>query len=517
VLVTESYEEVHGETHEELAKARMFAPISHRQLEMLRADQRKHTTQQSIGRNFSSHFTSLKDLSGSEYVGPIGVGTKPLPEKCGGKAFSLTAESKHNKDDDKDKDCSVEKEESLLSVVFDTGSTNLWMASDLCEYPCNENGRHRYNHTVSTTYQDPPEKTNLNIDFGTANLQGPMGVDNFHIGPFIIRDQHFALIEQENGETFASLPMEGIVGLSFPAMSANGRVPFFDNVIAQKALNHNEFAFYFNKESTKGGNALFWGGVDPQLYEGDIQMFPVTQPYYWALDLIDFRIGDAPLKVTSLADKGTGDTLVESSSYATRRLMDLLGVRAESVADDEKPSDVPASTSPKLIVDTGTTYFTAAGELYGIIRDKLPDAKCKETSNYPDLVYVLKDVHGKHQELRVPPSEYMVSDFGDWCTAAFMQLEVSPRFGPAMLFGEVFMRGYFTVFDRADGHPANAKVGFARSKHSENLNTMLAASPGEFQEKTKQTETVVRTSLEEGRTVTSTFAEGITNFLTKAR
>jgi pepsin A len=498
----------HEEVHEEIAMTSLFAPVSQRLLEMLRADQRKHSTQQTTERNFSTHFTSLKDLSGSEYVGPIGVGTNPLPVNCKGKAFSLTAESKHNKDGD----ACAEKEESLLSVVFDSGSTNLWIASDLCEHPCNQEGRHRYNHSISTTYKDPPEMTDLNIDFGTANLQGPMGVDNMHIGPFTIRDQHFALIKEENGETFASLPMEGIVGLAFPAMSANGRVPFFDNVIKQKALEHNEFSFYFNKETKNGGNAIFWGGVDPQLYEGDIKMFPVSQPYYWALDLIDFRIGDTPLKVTSsLADKGIVDTLVESS--ATQRLMDLLGVK--TVGD--KPSDVPASSSPKLIVDTGTTYFTAAGELYSIIRDKLPDAKCSETKGYPDLVYVLKDVDGKHQELRIPASEYMVSDFGDWCTAAFMQLEVSPRFGPAMLFGEVFMRGYFTVFDRADGHPANAKIGFARSKHSESLNTMLAASPGEFQEKTKHTENVVRTSLEEARTTASKLAEGIANFLTKAK
>merc|ERR1719482_1922111 len=118
------------------------------------------------------------------------------------------------------------------------------------------------------------------------------------------------------------------------------------------------------------------------------------------------------MKVTSsLGENEATDTLADG----VEQLMRLLSARNKG--DDEKPTDVPASTSPKLIVDTGTTYFTAAGELYHIIRKKLPDAKCSETVKYPDLVYTLKDVEGTQQKIRIPASEYMVSDFGDWCTA----------------------------------------------------------------------------------------------------
>lgn len=75
------------------------------------------------------------------------------------------------------------------------------------------------------------------------------------------------------GDAFHSIPFEGILGLAFPSMSANGVVPFFDNVIDQRVLAKNEFAFYFNMDEAAksnqatGNNAIFWGGVDLAFYE----------------------------------------------------------------------------------------------------------------------------------------------------------------------------------------------------------------------------------------------------------
>merc|ERR1712100_753101 len=89
-------------------------------------------------------------------------------------------------------------------------------------------------------------------------------------------------------------------------MSANGVTTFFDNVIDQKALKNNEFAFYFNRADSKQ-NAILWGGVDPALYKGRIRMFPVTQAHYWALDLHDFRIGDESIDFP----KHGGEGLIE--------------------------------------------------------------------------------------------------------------------------------------------------------------------------------------------------------------
>merc|ERR1712176_1609744 len=106
---------------------------------------------------------------------------------------------------------------------------------------------------------------------------------------------------EETGATFRTLPLEGILGLGFPSMSARNMTPFFDSIIAQKALKHNMFCFYLaSSDSSSGGalldngkagataGAILWGGYDTSLFSGSLTWFPVTKAHYWAIDLVEF-------------------------------------------------------------------------------------------------------------------------------------------------------------------------------------------------------------------------------------
>jgi len=77
-------------------------------------------------------------------------------------------------------------------------------------------------------------------------------------------------------------------------MSANKVAPFFDNIINQKVLGHNEFGVYFSPNNPTA-NAIFWGGVDRRFYQGDIEYFPVKDPYYCSVGLHSFKIGNETL------------------------------------------------------------------------------------------------------------------------------------------------------------------------------------------------------------------------------
>jgi len=416
-------------------------------------------------------YTMLKNLDWTEYVGPIGVGTVkscsslatydgnanrsriPLhPQSAGQACHSI--------------------EQQKLQVVFDTGSTNLWMASTLCKHgPCMEPGRARYNPKQSSTYKEPDDPRNLDIKFGTAELSGPQGVDDFRIGPFVVKQQTFALIQEEQGTTFRDLPLEGIVGLAFPSMSAHGVRPFFDTVVQQKVLAKNSFAFYLTDQSVggsslsqtgDGSNAIVWGGIDDRLYNGELRWFPVTQAHYWAMDLLEFRVGNDRYEVT------TGSS---SSSIAQTDTQNAHGERATR-------ANVSASAGvDKAIVDTGTTYFTADGELYDRLNKKLPSAPCSQTTGYPDITYKLKDARGGHYDLKSSQKDYMVSADGVQCTLGFMRIAIPAEYGPAMILGELFIRKYFTVFDRGNGGDGDAKIGFAPSKPSVDVSGLIAELP----------------------------------------
>merc|ERR1719409_1479109 len=164
------------------------------------------------------------------------------------------------------------------------------------------------------------------------NLEWPKGIPPF--GPFKVENQTFAMIERERGAVFAEIPFEGILGLAFPSMSAHHVTPFFDSVIQQGVLKKNEFSFYLNQHDDRP-SALLWGGVDPALYVGQIEMFPVNQPHYWSLDLYDFKIG--------------------TKSY--KHFQSPLSIDEDRFSD-MNPFGGSGRHVKKLIVDSGTTYFT---------------------------------------------------------------------------------------------------------------------------------------------------------------
>lgn len=415
--------------------------------------------------------TRLSSLS-SQYVGPVGVGTRVEPPGCvinegatpvetnaslfdkiGG--FFSTLPSKLANVSAKvassfGQTCTIE-DQSKVWVVYDTGSTNIWIASDLCKSgACRLPGRHMFNHSASATFAYPDSMLQLTVQFGTGKITGPQAVDDFHIGPFTVYNQTFAMIETESGSVFNDVPFEGIVGLAFDKMSANHVRPFFSSIIQQKAMQHNEFAFYFSKDKPTA-NALMWGGVDKKFYEGKLEYFPVIDPYYWSLKLHNFKIGnDVILGEADTYDGGS--SLLQKGDGASRR------------KDSGRTWNGAVA-----IVDTGTTFFTAEGHKFGQVMKKLPPGNCKDITEetHPPITITLENTLGNAHDFVLTNKQYMTQSGkgGSHCSPAFMQIDLPKEHGPGMVLGEIFLRHYFSVFDRDSGNEADAKVAFAKSSN----------------------------------------------------
>merc|ERR1719313_886021 len=111
----------------------------------------------------------------------------------------------------------------------------------------------------------------------------------------------------------------------------------------------------------------------------------------------------------------------------------------------------------------------------------LKTAPCSSVTDktHPPLTYQLKDADGQLQSFVIPAEEYMVSDEGGAnCEPAFMKIDIPKQHGPGMLLGEVFMRNYFTVFDRGDGDVSKARIGFARAKKGTEVTDSLLKLTG---------------------------------------
>ena len=100
-----------------------------------------------------------------------------------------------------------------------------------------------------------------------------------------------------------------------------------------------------------------------------------------------------------------------------------------------------------------------------------------DTSGLPDLAF---EVQGARFVFK--PEDYVLhtapgsGDGGggrQHCALAFMALDVPPPRGPLWVFGDVFMRKYYTVFDRD-----RSRVGFALANHWQPAGRMhVAARP----------------------------------------
>nr|XP_020727586.1 pregnancy-associated glycoprotein 1-like isoform X3 [Odocoileus virginianus texanus] len=164
----------------------------------------------SPGSNITTH--PLRNIKDMLYVGKITIGTPPQE----------------------------------FQVVFDTGSSELWVSSLFCPSPaCSTHVRFR--HLESSTFR--PTKKTFRITYGSGSMKGFLAYDTVRIGDLVSTDQPFGLSLAEHG--FEDTPFDGILGLSYPDISLTGGIPIFDNLKKQGAISEPVFAFYLGNISMK--------------------------------------------------------------------------------------------------------------------------------------------------------------------------------------------------------------------------------------------------------------------------
>jgi hypothetical protein len=85
-----------------------------------------------------------------------------------------------------------------FKVLFDTGSSNFWVPSVMCEdRACLSH--ERFNASLSQTYSS--NRTPFTIQYGTGSMEGIFSMDTLRIGSYEIKDQIFAESIREPGNT----------------------------------------------------------------------------------------------------------------------------------------------------------------------------------------------------------------------------------------------------------------------------------------------------------------------------
>lgn len=329
----------------------------------------------------------LTDVEDAQYFGPITIGTPP----------------------------------QSFSVVFDTGSSNLWVPSATC--PSNDIAcqRHnQYNHNVSSTYV--PNGEEFRIVYGSGALAGYLSEDTVGLGEFVIVNQTFAEATQEPGLTFVVAAFDGIMGMAFETISVDHVTPVWYNILDQGLVQDAVFSFWLSKDATATpGGELFLGGIDKSRYTGDITYVPLTSETYW-----EFKMDQVLLSGASLGW-------------------------------------CPSSGCP-AIADTGTSLITGPTDLINALNEELGAIvllgegifpSCDNIlNNGPDITIVLNG-----HEFVLTPYDYVLQETSDGvteCVSGFYGLDFPTDEGPLYILGDVFISTYYAIFDFD-----NEQVGFA--------------------------------------------------------
>jgi len=305
----------------------------------------------------------IDDFMNAQYYGDIGVGSPP----------------------------------QIVSVIFDTGSSNLWVPSK------NKflQRHHLYKHQSSRTYE--PNGTKFHIQYGSGAVTGVFSKDDVTLGPFSVKGYTFAEVDDTGGmgPAYYLAKFDGILGLGWDSIVVGGGPTIFNQLVKSGQLDEPVFAFYLTGSDGKDGELLL-GGVDPAHYSGNFDTIPLTSETYWQVALTGVRVGGRPVSSTTKAIIDSGTSLLAGPSHEVRQLAQAVGATPMIAGEYAISCDAPNATSIEFELD-GHSY-------------------------------------------KLEPSDYILNT-GGACLFGMMGIDIPAPAGPLWILGDVFMRKYYVKFD----------------------------------------------------------------------
>merc|ERR1712113_348384 len=274
-----------------------------------------------------------------------------------------------------------------------------------------------YDSKASSTYAKNGQS--FSLQYGTGSCNGFLSADTVNVGGAEITGFAFGEVTHEAADVFGNAPFDGILGMG-PAKAAVDQVPMpMDQLVKQKKIEHNIFAFYLSTDG-KTGSTLTLGGTDSNFYTGEFSYVPIARAAailpYWLISATDIQIDGVNTRSCNwllgcdmVVDTGT--SLLAGPTDAVNKLISKIGTVSEDCSNVEKLPVITFSFSGKIFV---------LGPVFYVLR--------------------LRDDAGQEQ-----------------CQLGIQGMDAG---APIWILGDPFLRKYYTVWDAESN-----RVGFAKAKH----------------------------------------------------
>jgi len=324
-----------------------------------------------------THHVVINDFENAQYYGPITVGTPP----------------------------------QSFQVVFDTGSSNLWVPSAKCtQIPCYLH--HKYDSSKSSTYV--ANGTVFNIEYGSGPVAGFLSVDTVGVADISVTNQMFAEITDVTGLglAFAIGHFDGILGMAWQSISVDNVTTVWSTMIQEGFIQDTVFAFYLSQSGLVQGELVF-GGIDTNHFTGSLVWVPLISETYWEVKLDDLTMNGKSVSNVKRAVIDSGTSTLAGPSDEVKAIATMLG--ATPINPQEYTIDCSKIPSlPVLSVTLGAQLFNLTG------------------------------------------ADYVINAGEGVCLFGMLGIDIPAPYGPLWIMGDIFMRKYYSVFDWG-----NMRMGFA--------------------------------------------------------
>jgi hypothetical protein len=309
-----------------------------------------------------------------------------------------------------------------VRVVYDTGSSNLWVNNIPTSWWKKLLPHHNmYDHSKSSTYV--ANGTKFNIAYGSGPVSGFYSKDTVTVGDVALPSYTFAEVDNVKGLGMMWMfgKLDGILGLGWDDISVDHVETPLRALVNAGKLDEEVFAFYLGSGGAAGNLVL--GGVDPNHYTGDFAYAPVIDMVpgkkgYWTLKMDDIKMSGQSVTDCRKAIVDSGTSLLAVPTADFKKIAAAVGAK-------------PMGSIPPL--------------------NKQYTFNC--TNPAPDFDIVIE---GKTYTLT--KDDYALKSSGS-CVLAMSGMDVPAPAGPLYILGDVFMRKFYVKFD-----VGQKRLGFASIK-----------------------------------------------------